>query len=159
MSGLDPKLRAALKELAGNLKRGGYAPDERQAIVDGATERAIAFVDAHPHVDLSEAVALIKDYDEPEFAPADATGADNHESFGRLAWVALAITLLGIAGLAPIVDANGGDGGSVMVLFAMIGLPVTGLLSWLSRHTKLGRVPGFIACGVLLVGVLLVLMP
>lgn len=158
MSDLDPKLRAALKELAGNLKRGGYAPDERQAIVDGATERAVAFVEAHPNAQLDEALTLIKAYDAPEFAPDDAADRNRADSFVRLAWIALALTLLGIAGLSPIVDAGGGDGGSVMVLFAMIGLPITAHLSWLSRHTKLGRVPGYAAFGVLLVGVLILIL-
>jgi hypothetical protein len=145
MSDLDPKLRTALKDLASSLKRGGYARDECEAIVEGATERALAHTQSHPDAPVEDVLALIAEYKDPQFEPDTPGETQSAERHGRFAWIALALTLIGIAALAPLVSAWGGDGGTVMALFALIGLPVTGALAFFGRHARLGQTAGIVA--------------
>lgn len=161
MTDLDPNLRAVLHELSTSLERSGYAEDERAAIVEGATEHAIDFIETHPNASFEERRALIMSYQDPDFAPDDVPAAalesDPTAQFAKYAWVALSVTLLGIAGLSPILDAMGSDGGAVMSLFAMIGFPVTLFLSYLARRSGVGRAAGYVAFGFVTVGVLLLI--
>ena len=155
MDDLDPKLQAALKDLSGNLKRGGYAPDERDAIVEGAAEHVAAYAQAHPDAPVEDMLALISDFADPQLAPEDAGAGQADQSYGRYAWIVLAVTMLGIAALAPFVATFGGDGGTVMALFALIGLPLAGALAFFGRSARLARSAGFVTVGLAVIVLLL----
>jgi hypothetical protein len=136
------EVRTALKALHKDLQRAGYAEDERRAIVEGAEERVAAHYEADPDAPQSDALDLIASFRDPQLGPdpdqVDRQGA----GAARMAWVALGLTAVGILGFAPVMTAIGSDGGAVMMLFAIIGLPVSALLAFAGRRTPSGRLVG-----------------
>jgi hypothetical protein len=146
MSKLDPKLRKALKDLSNSLSKAGYAPDEQEAIVEGASEHVTEFLETHPDSRIDEALELISSYKNPQFEPDFQSVEHANGTLGRYAWMALAVAVLGMTLAAPLIDMAGGDGGTIILLFAMIALPLAGILAYLSRRTKLGRMAGYTTC-------------
>lgn len=142
MSDLDPRLQAALRALAIDLKTAGYSEAECDALVEGAAESAALLLETNPDASVDDALMKVREFHDPPLAPEAAKGDPQAARFALFAWASLGATIAGLLVGAPLFSAFGGDGGAVMSMFALVGLPLSGLFAYFGRRVPAGRQAG-----------------
>jgi hypothetical protein len=154
MTRQDPKLKAALKSLEQCLRRQGYQQSERSAVLDGASERIEIFIDSNPEATHDDLLAILDEFGDPQIAP-DKDASETEVQAANLSLIAACVTLVGIVIISPVIGSMGGDGGAILSLFALFGVPVAGLMAYFARGTRKGRLAASLT---LLVALVLILI-
>ncbi len=117
-----------------------YSKEEADILLDGIREHLLAELNEGAIKDLTDVEhrlsEIVGDISlmEPETHPQTGSKPSGMMSLT----IAIAVVALIVFG-SIITSALGGDGGSVMVMTAIFGLPVSLILGWINRHTRNGK--------------------
>lgn len=125
-----------LKLLDQELRDAGHSSEERDIVLAGLREHIAndtCINSQNVQQRLDDMIGDVGSFEDPKGSEGDA------RFLSRLAILTSIGVCVGIAFGAPLASLFGADGGAVMVLIAIIGFPLSFVLSWMTRRSKLGH--------------------
>ena len=153
----DRLITDRLSALRSQLEDSNHSTEEIDVLLAGLREHMFTEIsegDMHSLADVEHRLAEIIDDFSQDIPPS--VNADTHQHLGSAALVSvIGVVIILIFG-SLLASSFGADGGTVMLLTAIFGLPISFVLSWMSRKSQAGRAALMIAAitSVLFVGLI-----